>query len=191
MKVFVLSGHPNPESWCASMASQYVEAARAAGHEVRFTSLHSLQFDDNLALGYKAIQALEPDLQKFQADLAWAEHFVLTTPLWWGGMPARLKGLIDRTFLPGFAFKYKENSPFQDKLLSGKTARVLLSMDAPAFWYKWVLGQPLSKQLKRQFLGFSGFKPVKVSIFGPMRSSTEPKRKAWLDSISKLAAKAK
>ena len=57
-----------------------------------------------------------------QQDILWADHLVFVYPNWWSTVPALLKGLIDRMFVPGFAFKYRENSPFWDKLLKGKTA---------------------------------------------------------------------
>ncbi|MEY3441875.1 MAG: hypothetical protein RLZZ519_156 [Bacteroidota bacterium] len=188
-KIVLLLGHPNNESFCAALANEYERGAIDAAAEIRVHRLGEMQFDPSLHLGFNSKQVLEPDLVAFQNDLQWADHFVLVLPLWWGGMPGALKGLIDRVFLPGFAFKYQEGSPFPKKLLQGKSARVLLTMDSPNFWYKWVLGQPLTKALKRQILGFSGFKPVSFSLFGNVRSSSLEKRKQWLEAARKLGEK--
>lgn len=49
-------------------------------------------------------QALEPCLQRCQESLLWAEHLIIVYPVWWGTMPALLKGWLDRVLLPGFAF---------------------------------------------------------------------------------------
>ncbi len=188
-RILVLLGHPNNQSLCAALAQSYVDGALQSGAEVRVHRISEMQFDTTLHLGFEGKQALEPDLQAFQTDLVWAQHVVMVFPLWWGGMPAPLKGLIDRTFLPGFAFKYKEGSPFQAKLLAGRSARVIMTMDSPNFWYNWVLGRPLTKGLKRQILGFCGFKPSKFTLLGNVRSSTPKKRQKWLADMRQLGQK--
>lgn len=188
-RIVLLLGHPNKDSLCAALLAEYEKGARAAGAELRLHRVGDMKFDPSLHLGFQAIQPLEPDLLALQADLQWANHLVMALPLWWGGMPAALKGVIDRAFLPGFAFKYKEGSPFQEKLLQGRSARVLLTMDSPNFWYKWVLGQPLTKTLKRQILGFCGYKPMRMSLFGNVRGSSPAKRAQWLSAARQLGQK--
>ncbi|MFN8393897.1 MAG: NAD(P)H-dependent oxidoreductase [Bacteroidia bacterium] len=185
-KILVLLGHPNNSSLCAALASAYVEGATAAGAEVRVHKIGDMNFDPSLHLGYGAKQALEPDLERFQTDLKWSEHVVMVFPLWWGTMPGAMKGLIDRTFLPGVTFKYKEGSPFQDKLLAGRTGRVVMTMDSPNFWYKLVLGRPLTKAIKRQILGFCGIKPLKFTYFGNVRGSKPEGRSAWIEQMRSL-----
>jgi NAD(P)H dehydrogenase (quinone) len=95
-------------------------------------------------------------------------------------MPALLKGFIERVFLPGFAFEYRENSPFWDRLLTGRSAHLLVTMDAPPWYYRWAYRMPGHNQMKRMILEFSGIKPVKITSFGPMRGSTDRLRKKWL-----------
>jgi putative NADPH-quinone reductase len=104
-RIYVLDGHPAAESLSRSLAQAYADAAREAGHEVRLTHLHALSFDADFGhAGYTRTKALEPALEQVLQDLHWAEHVVLAAPMWWGGLPARLKGLIDRAFLPGRTF---------------------------------------------------------------------------------------
>ena len=104
------------------------------GAEVREVFLADLRFDPVLHHGYKEIQELETDPVHAQELIKWADHLVFVYPLWWATMPALLKGFLDRTLLPDFAFKYRPNSPFWDKDLTGKTARMIITMDAPV-WY--------------------------------------------------------
>lgn len=187
-KVFILLGHPDPNSFNAALLDAYVTGLRTTAVDIRISRLSDMQFDPSLHLGYNAIQALEPNLVKFQADIAWCEHFVLVMPLWWGGAPAALKGLFDRALLPGFAFKYQEGNPFPQKLLKGRSAHVLLTMDGPGFWYRWVLGRPWTHTLRRQILGFSGFKPVRVSVFGSLHGAKPADRQAHIDKARRLGA---
>ena len=102
-----------------------------------------------------------------------------------------LKGFIDRVFLPGFVFQYRENSVWWDKLLTGKTARIITTLDQPS-WYYWLMfGRPSVNQLKKSTLEFCGVKPVKVSYVGPLRNSNAEFRAEQLKKIEQLGAKLK
>ena len=179
-RILVILGHPSKESFCAALADSYVEGAKAAGNEVQLTSLGDLSFDPVLRNGYVTIQELEPDLVAAQAAISWAQHIVFVYPIWWGAMPALLKGFIDRLFLPGFAFKYREGSQFWDRLLSGRSAHLIVTMDTPPWYFRWVYRMPGHNQMRRTILEFSGIKPVAVSSFGPIKDSNQQKREKWL-----------
>ena len=183
-RILVILGHPANKSFCAALADSYVKGAEAAGNEVRLISLGNLSFDPVLHNGYATIQELEPDLVTAQAAITWAEHIVFVYPIWWGAMPALLKGFVDRVFLPGFAFKYREGSQFWDRLLSGRSAHLLVTMDTPPWYFRWVYRMPGHNQMKRTILEFSGIKPVAVSSFGPIKGSSQQKREKWLAQVS-------
>lgn len=179
-RILVILGHPKSNSFCGALANSYVEGATAAGNEVQLISLGKLSFDPVLHNGYDTIQELEPDLVLAQAAITWAQHIVFVYPIWWGAMPALLKGFIDRLFLPGFAFKCREGSQFWDRLLSGRSAHLLVTMDTPPWYFHWVYRMPGHNQMKRTILEFSGIRPVAVSSFGPIKDSSEQKREKWL-----------
>ena len=182
-RILVILGQPASESFCGALANSYVEGAKAAGNEVQQIALGNLSFDPVLHNGYATIQALEPDLVAAQAAITWAQHIVLVYPIWWGAMPALLKGFIDRLFLPGFAFNYREGSQFWDRLLSGRSAHLLVTMDTPPWYFRWIYRMPGHNQMKRTILEFSGIKPVSVSSFGPIKGSTQKKRERWLGQV--------
>jgi len=83
-----------------------------ANPNVQLVPLIDLKFIPILTYGYRKISELEPDLVQMQQDILWANHLVFVYPNWWATFPALLKGFIDRVFVSGFAFKYRENSPF-------------------------------------------------------------------------------
>ena len=179
-RILLILGHPQRDSFCGAIANSYVEGAKAAGNEVQLIALGNLSFDPLLHDGYSTIQELEPDLVAGQAAITWAQHIVFVYPIWWGAMPALLKGFIDRIFLPGFAFKYREGSQFWDRLLSGRSAHLLVTMDTPPWYFRWVYRMPGHNQMKRTILEFSGIKPVTISSFGPIKGSNLQKREKWL-----------
>lgn len=188
-RVLVILGHPSTDSFCAALAERYVETAIGAGQDVRVLHLAALCFDPVLHEGYKQIQPLEPDLLKAQADITWAEHLVLVFPVWWGGVPALLKGFLERILLPGFAFSYRKGKAFPEKLLSGRSAYLLVTMDTPPWYYKWVYCMPALHQMRRTTLAFCGIKPLVTLTFGPILDSTARQRDIWLGQIRKLAAR--
>lgn len=187
-QILVIDGHPDPGSFTASIAEAYAQGARAAGHEVHLLHLGELAFDPVLHSGFRSKQPLEPDLVAAQAAIQRADHVVLAFPLWWGGLPALLKGFFDRTLLPGFAFRYRAGHRGWDKLLTGKTARLLLLTDTPSWVYRWIYRSPATRQLRLQILGFCGIKLVGSTHFAPVVHADGVRRAAWLSAAKRLGA---
>lgn len=188
-KILIINGHPNPESFNAALVAAYKHAILNQNVEVKVLNIHELDFEPSLTYGYTKRMELEADIVKSQELISWADQMVWFHPVWWGGLPALTKGFIDRVFTPGFAFKYRENSVWWDKLLSGKTARIITTLDQPAFYYRMMFGRPSVNQLKKSTLQFCGVKPVKVSYFGPIRNSSLEQRAKMLLEVGKLAQK--
>ncbi len=190
-RILIILGHPDSDtSFCAALAHHYLQGASAAGADIRELHLGTLQFDPVLRTGYRGAQTLESDLQQAQQDILWAEHLVFIYPCWWGSLPALLKGFIDRVFLPGFAFKYRKNSPLWDKLLVGRSAELLVTMDTPAWYYRLVYRNAGISVMKKNILEFSGISPVRTLTFSPMISSKEQLRDQWLEQAQRAGEKA-
>jgi putative NADPH-quinone reductase len=92
--------------------------------------------------------------------------------------------------LPGFAFKYRENSVMWDKLLAGKTGRIICTTDTPVWIYKYFFMAPSVNQIKNRTLEFCGVKPFKVTGIGPIRKSTSDFRTNWIEKIEDLGKNA-
>lgn len=187
--IFVLNGHPARNSISASLAEAYVTAAKDAGHDLRLTHIHDLQFDMDYGFGgYSQHKPLEPDLIAFQADIDWADHVVLLTPMWWGGLPAKLKGLIDRSFLPGWAFDPRKplKSGLPAPLLKGRTARAIVTSDTPTFFFGLLYRKALLRQIQGQILRFVGLKPRRIIHFAQASHPKEGQIAKWIDQIAAL-----
>ena len=187
--ILVILGHPDTNSFCGSLTRAYIDSAKVSGSEVRELQLGELKFDPILWNGYNKIQELEPDLAKAQELIQWSNHIVFVYPNWWGAMPALMKGFFDRVFLPGFAFKYREGSA-PDKLLSGRTAHLMVTMDTPAWYYRWIYRRPGHNEMKRTILEFCGIKVVKISEFAPIKDSSQQQREKWIAIAKDLGSKA-
>lgn len=192
-KILIVLGHPNPHSFCNHLADVYYEACKESGYQCEMLKLNELHFDPNLNLGYNNLgdQVLETDLVKSQESILRSDHLVFIFPNWWSSLPALLKGWIDRVFLPGFSFKYKKGSPLPAKLLKGRTARIIITMDAPTWYYKWFNGSPGLKLMKFGTLEFCGIKPVEYTLLGEMRSASKEKLDKYIEKIKELGRNGK
>ncbi len=186
LRILLINGHPDAESYNSALAEAYRRGAQTTGAEIREIRVRELDFNINLQFGYRRRTDLEPDLLEAQALIRWAEHLVWIYPVWWGSQPALLKGFIDRVFLPGFAFQKRENSLWWDKLLTGKSARIICTLDQPAWYYRLIYRQPSHHAMKKLTLEFCGIKPVRITTIGPIRLSKADFRAYWVRKIERL-----
>ncbi len=176
-KIYILAGHPDTVSMCCDLAHAYARGAQSTGNEVRLTRLADMKFDPILHQGYKVIQELEPDLKKFQEDIKWCDHFVILYPSWWSTMPALVKGLFDRAWLPGFAYKFLPSGLGWTRLLKGKTARIFVTSDSHPLLARFLFGDN-TNEIQDGILWFAGFRASHTKI-GPMKQISEEKKAQW------------
>jgi 1,4-dihydroxy-2-naphthoate polyprenyltransferase len=179
-RVLVVLGHPRPGSFCEALADAYATGAIEAGAEVRRLWLADLQFELNVLEPSPRQQETEGSVATAMSLVSWADHLVFVFPTWWGTMPALLKGFLDRLLMPGFAFEDRDDGEGWHKLLTGKSAHLLTTMDTPPFVYRWIYGSPGLNGLARATLGFCGVQPVRRTIFGPVKDSSLEQRQRWL-----------
>jgi putative NADPH-quinone reductase len=185
-KILVILGQPQRQSFGAALAQAYAEGARNSGAEVKELYLGDLKFDPAGAMIRSSPPELESDLVKAQDAIKWAEHLVFVYPIWWGTIPALLKGFIERVFLPGFAVNFRDNSPLWDRLLTGRSARLIVTLNTPSWIYRWVYGRPGHNTMKKTILEFCGVKPVRITEVGPVKNSTDARRQKWIAQVRAL-----
>ncbi len=188
-KILILNANPDENSLCNALAQKYLEGAKKSDYDIKIVNLRELSFDPILHHGYNQVQELENDLKDQQELIKWCEHLVIVTPLWWGSVPALLKGYFDRVLLPGFAFKFKPNGKGWDKLLKGRSATVIYTQGAP-FWFSFLFtNDAFWTVLNKSVLDFCGFKPVLRFVAANVSNANEKKREAWLEKVFFLGVK--
>lgn len=189
-RIFLWVGHPRATSLSHGMADAYQRGAEANGAEIRRMNLSDMVFDPDLTEGYHARKTLEPCLEAWRENLLWANHVCWAYPQWWGGMPAKMKGVIDRSFLPGFAMRYHEKDPFWDRLLAGRRGDVLMTSDAPVWFDRLSNGRAAKLQVQKPVMKFVGIHPARILQVGPVKTAKEATLSKWMKRAERRGADA-
>jgi len=186
-RILVIQGHPDPSPthFGHALAAAYVEAARAAGHEVQIVTVATLDFPLLRSKREWELGTLPASLQSAQQAIKWAEHLVFFFPLWLGGMPALLRGFLEQVARPGFALAGSDAKGLPRKLLAGRSARVVVTMGMPALVYRWIFRAHSLKALERNILGFVGVAPIHETLIGSVEEDADTRRR-WLSRLRTL-----
>ena len=195
-RILLIQGHPDAAARHLghALAGAYAEGAKAAGREVRHIEVAGLDFP--LLRSQQAWEhgSLPASLQPAQDDIAWAQHLVLFFPLWMGDMPALLKGFLEQVARPGFAFKQGSEgdggNAFERKALTGRSARVVVTMGMPALVYRWYFRAHSVKSLERNILGFVGISPVQETLIGLVDRLGEAGVAKWTNKMRMMGRQA-
>jgi putative NADPH-quinone reductase len=192
-RILIIDGHPdsNQARYVHALAHAYQQGAESAGHEVRTIAVGALEFP--LLRTSEEFQSQAPPdvIRECQQNLAWANHWLILYPLWLGSMPAALKGFFEQTLRPGFAFAAAAKGGLPRKLLRGRSARIVVTMGMPAFFYRWYFRAHSLKSLERNVLAFCGIAPVHASIVGMVEDLGDARRTGWLKRMQELGRAAR
>ena len=192
LRILVLQAHPDGQErhLCHALADAYAEGASAGGHEVRRLDVASLEFPVLRSPEDYLHGEIPPGLTSAWEDIAWAQHLVFVFPLWLGTMPAMLKAFLEQVARPGKAYA-AEQKGFPRKLLTGRSARLIVTMGMPAFFYRFWFRAHGLRGLERSILNFVGIAPCRESLFGMVDGVSESRRQKWFNVLRKLGAAAK
>ncbi|MDL2338098.1 MAG: NAD(P)H-dependent oxidoreductase [Pseudomonadota bacterium] len=191
-RILIVQGHPDPAGGhlCHALAAAYGEGASAAGHDVKSIDVAQLDFPLLRTQTDWNDGALPASLLPSQQAIAWAQHLVFVFPLWMGDMPALLKGYFEQVARPGFAFDKNQGKPFGQKVLGGRSARLVVTMGMPALVYRYVFRAHSVKSLERNILGFVGIAPIRETLVGQVDTLGPEDVNRWLRKLRRLGANA-
>lgn len=184
-RVTIIDGHPDlaRHHFVHALADAYAEGAETR-HEVRRVEVGALDFPLLRSPKVWLEGRPPPAIAAAQEVIAWAEHLVFAYPLWLGDVPALFKGFLEQVARPGFAIG-KMGKGFPERLLLGRSARVIVTMGMPAAFYQLFYRAHSLKSLERNILAFSGVAPIRHSIIGSVDRSDAHRRK-WLQRVREL-----
>jgi putative NADPH-quinone reductase len=110
---------------------------------------------------------------------------VIFFPLWLGTMPALVKAFLEQALRPGFAL-HMEGPGRWHKLLTGRSARIVVTMGMPAFIYRWYFRAHGIKSFERNILQFVGIGPIHESLIGMVEGRDASVRGRWLAKLKEM-----
>jgi len=185
-KIAIVVGNSLHNSYSEALGEAYRRGAESGGHQADLFVLGRMNFDAVLREGYRREQPLEPDLAAARAAFVACDHLVVIFPLWCGDMPAILKGFLERILQPDLLAIQKSGGKASWKVFKGKSARVIMTMGMPGWFYRIYYGAHALKLLKRNILKFIGIAPVRASVYGMIEAVSEDRRKSWLREVEAL-----
>ncbi|MBU1557664.1 NAD(P)H-dependent oxidoreductase [Patescibacteria group bacterium] len=165
MKTLIIYAHPETPGHAPETLNQVELKLKKTSSEYEVIDLYKigynpvLQNDEHYTTGNRNISQQNIEIQN---KINQSENLIFIYPIWWGTMPAILKGFFDRILTRGFAFSMG-NHGIPNKLLKGKKAVVFTSSGSPYILY---LLSNLSKTLiKNKILGFCGIKTKVFQVY--------------------------
>lgn len=191
-RILIIDGHPDPagKRLVHALADAYREGAELSKHEVMTLRVADLDFPLlRTQADYEKGEPL-PAIRRCQDLLDWATHVVILYPLWLGAMPAMLKGMLEQTLRPGFAFSARKLGRWPVKLQSGKSARIVVTMGMPGWLYRWYFRAHSVRSLRRNILHFVGFGRVRSTLIGNVANLSKDQRQDYLQQMRRLGQRA-
>jgi len=188
-RILILQGHPDGKAphLCHALADAYAESAQAHGHHVRRIDVGRIEFPFLLSQKDWFEGTPPAVIGEAQANLAWAEHVLILYPLWLGDMPGKLKAFLEQMLRPGFAVSGGKETLFRP-LLSGRSARVVVTMSMPSLLYRCYFFAHSLRALKRNILAFVGIRPIRTTLIGGVGSMSKARCEQWLDEMRRQGA---
>lgn len=188
MKHLVIVAHPYSKSFGKGIADTIEKEVLSNGSEVRVRDLYEIGFDPilkgsdllNLQTGNYA-----DDIKTEQEHIKWADIITFVYPVWWAGLPALLKGYVDRVFANGFAFTYGETGPIG--LLKGRKAILISTTGFPSEVYDQIgMHKSMEQTSDEAIFKFCGVEVIKHVFFGAIPFSTEENRAQYLEEVKEI-----
>jgi putative NADPH-quinone reductase len=182
--ILIVDGHPdaNRDRYLHALADAYAAGAVESGNEVERIELATLSFPILHSRVDWTRGKIPSVIAEAQEAIHRADHLVILYPLWLGDMPALLKAFLEQVMRPGFALG---EGQMPRPLLGGRSARLVVTMGMPAFFYRFYFGAHSVKSFERNILKLAGIKPVNASLIGNVDGDAAARRD-WLDTLRAL-----
>lgn len=184
MRVLVVYAYPNREGFAYAVCQNVLDGLKEVGTTYDLINLYEEAF--NPALVFNATKRRsqmknDPETARYRQLVTQADHLIFVYPTWWSGMPAILRGFFDRVFASGFAYTYSGLYPHG--LLKNKSATLIYTMDTPGLYARFFRKNIEWRSVKGPIFHFCGIRPVHRLVLYGVRTSSEKKRKAFLDKV--------
>ncbi|MFD2933889.1 NAD(P)H-dependent oxidoreductase [Spirosoma flavum] len=188
MKHLIIYAHPDQTSFNHDIKNAMVEKLHQAGDLVEVRDLYALEFDPILTtadLAASKTGQIPADIATEQSFIAWADVVTFIYPIWWTGLPAIMKGYIDRVFMYGFAYQYVQG--VQQGLLKGKKAIIINTQGKSHDEYRSTgMDKALQLTSDKGIFDYCGFEILHHVFLASVLQASPTQRATWLAEIAQM-----
>ncbi|MBV8328582.1 NAD(P)H-dependent oxidoreductase [Chryseobacterium sp.] len=185
MRHLIIYAHPNENSLNRSILNHVTETLQSENHDIKIRDLYHLNFDPVLSLADMQKQysgKVSDDVKEEQDYISWAEQVTFIYPIWWTGLPAIIKGYIDRVFSYGFAYRYDQG--IQKGLLKGKKTVIINTHGKSHEEYKHIeMNKALTLTSDHGIFTYCGFEIIRHFFFDKADKATSEDLEIWKEQI--------
>jgi len=194
MRCLVIYAHPVQTSYCAALCAKAVDTLKEARHEVRVLDLYAENFEPALTrqerLDYHPPGTNEQNVRPHIELIKWAEALIFVYPTWWYGLPAILKGWLDRVWVPAVAFTMPKTSRPIRGLMDNIVRIVGITTSGSTRWWMAWIGSPGRRTLTRGIRALCGPRcRTRWIAHYDIDRSTAASRAAFLERIGRELAR--
>ena len=188
MNHLIIFAHPNPASFGSALCSELIKISEGKGNKVQLRNLYETGFSPVLSAA--DLTSLEngivpADVKPEHAYIAAADHITFIYPVWWGGMPAIMKGYIDRVFSYGFAYEYDDTGV--KGLLAGKRGSMICTSGASNEEYEKAGMHAAMRLVAEEVIcAFCGMTFTKCLFLGNIAGVSRETREGWLNELKEF-----
>ncbi|WP_194542707.1 NAD(P)H-dependent oxidoreductase [Paenibacillus sp. JZ16] len=188
MNHLIVYAHPRKVSFNHAILETTVRSLRQKGHEIIVRDLYAMEFQPVISSS-EILGGVGEDIEQEQEYLKWADVITFIYPIWWTGLPAIVKGFIERVFTYGFAYRYVNGE--QKGLLKGKKAIIINTLGKSHAQYAASgMDKALILTSDKGIFEYCGMEVLHHVFFESVPSSDEATRTTWLKQIEEVAGKA-
>ena len=193
MKILIVLGHPNENSFTHAIAETAARSLESSGHEVIVRDLYREKFHPCLpTIEIPQQGKVDEKVQPYCDEIQGADGIIIVHPNWWGQPPAIVKGWVDRVFRPGVAYHFLENDGGEGipvGLLKARFALVFNTSNTPREREMSVFGDPLETVWKNCIFSLCGVNVFYRKTYRVMVTSTSEQRIKWLEEVEAIVRK--
>lgn len=184
---------PHQRSYSAALLAAVTRGLHAGGHTVDLVDLHEDGFNPIMSAAdltsWRKKESIDPLIADYQQRLMLADHLIFIFPIWWEGMPALMKGFLDKVFAKEIVYSEPTpGRPFKCLLPHLKGVSLLTVMATPTYIYRWLFGNPITKMVFRGTFRKMGIHSLKWYNYSGMEKRTLAQRQTRLEKTEKLFA---
>lgn len=190
MRILIIYAHPNPDSFNHAILGAFTEGLSEAGHTYEVVDLYAADFEPRLTfaeLGALREGRKYDDVRAYQDKIIQADALAFVHPNWWTGVPAVLKGWLDRVFSMGFAYRFDMEKHIPIGLLKHRKALVMNTSSSMEERAQETEAAPMLKKIwSHGILGFCGIHDVQYAAFFNVINTDDKTRKGYLEKARRL-----